>query len=272
MKHLREWSLFESDSEGLTQRQLAFLEVAVKRWEVDPETGKIDAGLVNASSVYWDGRRDGGRIPVDFGEVRGDFNYNSNGLKSLEGAPRRVGGSVWVTENQLEDLVGGPEVVGGSFSCSQNPLRTLKGSPVEIGGDFACMNTRIESLEGGPEIVGRSYNCQGNPALVSLKGAPKVLGGEFRCGAFTIQKGKWGIEGWMDVLESEDEKTRSLILTLLTPEVLNPLIQKDPEGTMMRLKGVWNRPDFRETRSGLVFPRGYEGEMDLLGTLSDVGL
>ena len=272
MKHLREWSLFESEEEELSQSQLSFLENTTKGWRRNPETGKIDADVVLASDAYWDGRRDGGRIPVDFGEVEGDFNYTANGLKSLEGAPRRVGGRVWVTENRLEDLVGGPEVVGGSFRCSQNPLRSLEGAPVEVGGDFSCMNTMIESLEGGPEIVRGSYFCQKNPALVSLKGAPKILEGEFRCGTFEVQEGKWGVEEWLIILEREDEKTRSLILTLLTPEVLNPLIQKDPEGTMMRLKEVWNRPDFRETRSGLVFPRGYEGEMDLLGTLSDVGL
>ena len=61
-------------------------------------------------------------------------------------------------------------------------------------------------------------------------------------------------------------------MTLLTPEVLNPQIRKDPEGTMMRLKEVWNRPDFRETRDKLVFPKGYRGEMDLMGDLSDIGL
>ena len=40
----------------------------------------------------------------------------------------------------------------------------------------------------------------------------------------------------------------------------------------MKLKSIWNDPEFRETRERLVFPRGYEGEMDLLGDLSDVGL
>lgn len=272
MKHLREWSVFESDSEELSSRQLSFLKAATAGWRMNPETGKIDADRVLASDVYWDGRRDGGRILVDFGEVKGEFEYNSNGLKSLEGAPRKVGGSVWVGENLLQDLVGGPEVVGGSFRCSQNPLRSLKGAPVEVGEDFGCMNTKIESLVGGPEIVGGSYYCQGNPELVSLKGAPKVLGGEFRCGTFTVRRGKWGVDEWLTILESEDEKTGSLILTLLTPESLNRQIQKDPEGTMMRLKKVWNHPSFRETRSGLVFPRGYEGEMDLLGDLSDIGL
>ena len=272
MKHLREWSLFESEGEELTPRQLSFLEIATRGWRRNPETGKIDADVVLGSDVYWDGRRDGGRIPVDFGEVKDNFNYTTNGLKSLEGAPRKVGGTVWVSENRLEDLVGGPEVVGGSFRCNQNPLKTLKGAPVKVGGDFGCMNTRIESLEGGPEVVGGNYYCQKNPALVSLKGAPKVLGGKFDCGTFAIQEGRWGADEWLILLEREDEKTRSLILTLLTPEVLNPLIQKDPESTMMRLKGIWNRPDFRETRTGLVFPRGYEGEMDLLGDLSDIGL
>lgn len=275
MKHLREWRMFESAEVELTVNQIKFLEATTKKWRMNPETGKVDVdGSVLASDVHWDGRvfGFGGRIPVEFGDVKKNFEFSANGLKSLAGAPQRVGGSVWVIENQLEDLVGGPEIVGGSYRCGKNPLRSLKGAPVEVGEDFSCMNTRIESLEGGPEIVRGDYFCQGNPALVSLKGAPKVLEGEFRCGAFTIQKGKWGIEGWMDVLESKDPHVKVLVSTLMGVEVLNRQIQEEPGRMAMLLKGILLDPRMEDIRRGLKWPPGMQNKLETLTDLSDIGL
>ena len=76
----------------------------------------------------------------------------------------------------------------------------------------------------------------------------------------------------MKVLKGGSPDAQKLIVPFLTPEALNQGIQKNPEGMIMKLKPIWNDPEFRQTRGRLVFPRGYEGEMDLLGTLSDVGL
>jgi hypothetical protein len=64
---------------------------------------------------------------------------------------------------------------------------------------------------------------------------------------------------------------RQFILPLLTPEVLNKEIQKDPAGMAMKLKEVWNDENFKETRSKLVWPQGYADEAGLVGDLDDVG-
>ena len=76
----------------------------------------------------------------------------------------------------------------------------------------------------------------------------------------------------MEILRAGSPDAQNLITPFLAPETLNQGIQKNPEDMIMKLKSIWNDPEFRETRERLVFPRGYEGEMDLLGDLSDVGL
>ena len=61
-------------------------------------------------------------------------------LKSLEGAPRKVGESFdisWCFE--LESLEGGPEEVGYNFSCSVcRKLKSLEGAPKKVGNHFFC--------------------------------------------------------------------------------------------------------------------------------------
>jgi hypothetical protein len=64
---------------------------------------------------------------------------------------------------------------------------------------------------------------------------------------------------------------RQFILPLLTPEVLNKEIQKDPVGMVMKLKEIWNDEDFKETRDKLVWPKGYGDQAKLVGDLDDVG-
>jgi hypothetical protein len=66
-------------------------------------------------------------------------------------------------------------------------------------------------------------------------------------------------------------KARKLILTLLSVEELNKEIQKDPAGMIMKLKEVWNNEVFKETRSKLVWPKGYEEEVEIVGDLYGVG-
>lgn len=61
-------------------------------------------------------------------------------LQSLEGAPKKVGGSFDITGCiELTSLEGGPKEVGDNFSCS------------------VCIE--LKSLEGAPEIVGRHLFC-----------------------------------------------------------------------------------------------------------------
>ena len=61
-------------------------------------------------------------------------------LKSLEGAPRKVGGSFVIPECiELESLDGGPEEFGYNFSCSGCiELKSLEGAPKKVGNHFFC--------------------------------------------------------------------------------------------------------------------------------------
>ena len=118
--------------------------------------------------------------------------------------------------------------------------------------------------------MGGDFDCRWNN-LTSLEGAPQKVGGEFRCGYFKMEKGQWNLKGWLKVLKEGSQKARKLIVTLLTPEVINKEIQQDPAGVAMKLKEIWNDEGFRETRDKLVWPKGYEDQADLVGDLDEIG-
>ena len=98
-----------------------------------------------------------------WGDVRGDFDCTGcNNLKSLEGAPEKVGGDFW-----CDHCVG---------------LETLKGAPKEVGGLFDCNHCdKLESLEGAPKEIGSHFECNNCSNLKTLEGAPKKVGGRFYC-------------------------------------------------------------------------------------------
>ena len=74
------------------------------------------------------------KIPINFTEVGGDFDFHHNNLTSLKGAPEKVGGSFKCSCNQLTSLVGAPKKVGGDFYCWGNRLTSLVGGPKEVSG------------------------------------------------------------------------------------------------------------------------------------------
>ena len=95
--------------------------------------------------------------------------------------------------NSLKSLEGAPKKVGGNFDCSScNSLTSLEDAPQIVNGDFRCYNCNsLKSLEGSPKKVGRDFYCDYNKSLKYLKGAPKEVGGRFYCnncaGKFTIE-------------------------------------------------------------------------------------
>ena len=123
---------------------------------------------------------DGDGFIIDFGEVTGDFDCLNLGLKSLKGAPQKVGGHFDCSYNQLTSLERAPKEVGGYFTCSGNQLISLEGAPKEVNGCFYCHLNQLTSLEGSPKKVGRGFYCAFNH-LTSLEGAPKEVGGDFDC-------------------------------------------------------------------------------------------
>ena len=119
----------------------------------------------------------------EFGVVKGYFDCNDcPNLKSLEGAPKEVGGSFSCRNcPNLKSLEGAPEKIDGSFSCRWcKNLSSLKGAPKEISGNFLCCGCeKLKSLEGAPEEIDGTFDCSNCPNLKSLEGAPKVIKGEF---------------------------------------------------------------------------------------------
>jgi hypothetical protein len=309
MRYLKTYQLFESKTAGLTKRQEEFLNKYTKgTWTYNSSTGLVDVdgdfdcryqGLrgfkgVRFGEVGGDFDCEGNRLTSLKGapqEVGGDFDCEGNQLTTLEGAPQEVGGSLYCRNNQLTTLEGAPQEVGGNFNCGINQLTTLEGAPQEVGGSFYCDTNHLTSLEGAPQEVGGNFDCDinqlttlekapqevggdfscsGNP-LTTLKGAPQEVGGSFSCDAFTLESGEWNLEGWLSVLKEGSSKAQKLILTLMSTELLNKQIKQDPAGMIIKLKEVWNDESFREIRSKLVWPRGYEEEADLVGDLDDIG-
>ena len=160
-------------------------------------------------------------------KVGGNFYCSYNSLTSLEGAPESVGGDFYCSSNRLTSLEGAPESVGGNFNCRDNSLTSLVGAPESVDGGFYCDSNRLTSLVGAPESVGMGFSCSAN-MLTTLEGAPEKIGGNFSCDEFTIDRGKWGVEGWLKVLQTGTDKAKSLILTLLTEDRLDKWCLDDP--------------------------------------------
>jgi len=245
-RRILSFALFEAKT-GLTKDQEEFLNKHTKgTWTLNPVTGLVD--------------------------VEGDFDCSEQNLEDFQGVKfGKVSGHFDCPRNKLTSLEGAPQVVGGHFDCSSNFLTSLEGAPKEVGGwDFYCHKNNLTSLEGAPQKVRGNFFCYSNN-LTSLAGAPQEMGGRFWCDEFELKKVEWNLEGWLNVLEEGSPKAQKLILTILSPEELNKEIEKDPAGMIMKLKGVWNDENLKETRSKLVWPKGYEEEADLLGDLDDVG-
>lgn len=229
MKRIKTYNIFESQVNELSREQVGFLDQCTEgTWDHDPSIGLVEIdGNFDASSEKLQDMHG-----LKFGKVDGDFICSFNKLTSLEGSPQEVTGGFFCHDNRITSLLGSPQKVGGSFYCYENRLSTLEGSPREVGGDFYCDSND----------------------LISLEGAPQKIGGDFVCEDFRLDKGEWNTQGWLKILEHGTEEAQSLVLTLLSPAVLNQQIKKDPGGTIRKLKAVWNSPDFETIKKQLKFP------------------
>jgi hypothetical protein len=97
----------------------------------------------------------------EFGKINEDFGcVFCKSLKTLEGAPKEVGGIFYCMYcDSLPSLEGAPEEVKGSFDCSHcNSLTSLKGAPKKVGGNFNCSCCKfLDSLEGKPTEIGGDF-------------------------------------------------------------------------------------------------------------------
>jgi hypothetical protein len=214
--------------------------------------------------------------------VDGDWSYDAKtGLVNIEGdlKPEKKKNPIISSKKfdmkTLEGLKFGN--VSGDFSLSYSsfptkkfPVKSLDGIVQKVGGDFRCYDLGLTSLEGSPKFVGGDFLCTGNP-LRSLKGAPEIIRGYFSCDAFEIPARKWGIEGWLEIFLDPRVRDKSLLVTLISPEEINQMLENDTEKTIMILKNFWNTPDFAEIRKEIKIPDRYKEEMDTLGDLTDLG-
>ena len=262
MRHIQTYRLFEA-SQTLTQDQQNFLnQYTIGTWSLNPSTGLVDVeGSFNCSD-----RELEDFLGVRFGKVSGGFSCSDNSLTSLEGAPKTIGGRFSCSNNKLTSLEGAPETVGGDFYCSDNSLTSLEGAPKTIGGDFYCYSNSLTSLAGAPQTVGGRFSCSDNK-LTSLEGAPESVGGGFYSNDLEIPKGKWSMDTFVDLMKTGTPKEQKVVAPLIDPKVLQQQIDQNPEGMLVKLKGVLKHPHFQN----LEWP-GLEREKDLLSDLDDVGL
>jgi hypothetical protein len=146
-------------------------------------------------------------------------------------------------------------------------LTSLTGAPQTVGGEFGCTDNKLTSLEGAPETVGGEFSCYNN-RLTSLAGAPKTIRGEFSSDGLSMQKGEWSMDTLIKIFLDGTPNQQQLVAPLVDPKVIQQQIDENPEGMLVKLKGVLKHPNFRE----LNWPKRLEQEKDLLSDLGDVGL
>jgi hypothetical protein len=270
MRHIKTFSLFES-VQILTPEQKNFLDKYTKGgpWSLNPSTGLVD--LQGDFDCSREGLND--LLGIRFGKAPWNFYCNGNSLTSLEGAPQTVGGDFFCNDNRLTSLSGAPETVGGGFTCSYNNLTSLEGAPQTVDRNFYCHGNKLTSLKGAPGTVGGDFYCDNNK-LTSLEGAPQTVGGEFSSDDLTIPKGEWSMDTLIGIFLGGTRffdgtpNQQQLVAPLVDPKVIQQQIDENPEGMLVKLKGVLKHPQFQ----GLKWPERLEQEKDLLSDLVDVGL
>ena len=182
MRHLQTYRIFES-TQTPTDEQKKFLDQHTDgTWSLNSQTGKVDVD----GGFRCDGENLEDFKGISFGSVSKNFVCSNNSLRTLEGAPRTVGGNFVCFKNSLQTLEGAPETVGGNFVCFNNSLQTLEGAPRTVGESFYCDDNSLRTLKGAPRTVGGSFYCDHN-LLQTLEGAPRTIGEEFNCSINSLQ-------------------------------------------------------------------------------------
>ena len=252
MKHLRSFSLFESQNPPLTEDQIEFLDDNITgSWKYNYSTGKID--IDGSFDINWESF-----MGLKFGEVDGSFSLRSDNIASLDGCP---------------------QVVNGMFYCDVKLISNLEGSPsYPHVSYFTCAN--LKSLDGGPEEVGSMTIRVNLKEIQTLRGAPLIVGEKFKLTFFgtdqssvVYSSSEWNLEGKVQVLlQDENEKIKNLLCTLITVEDVQNSFQKDPGKTLHSLVEVWDLPGFSEVKKEIKIPANYEEEFQLMKGFDELGL
>lgn len=102
--------------------------------EGGPDWWIAEGGVINVAN-HISLRTDGDLPPyIRFGEIGKDIYIVGQNLKSTNGFPKKVGGSMWMFDSDIEKITDFPEYVRGNCSCRNNRLKSLDGLPLKIGG------------------------------------------------------------------------------------------------------------------------------------------
>lgn len=259
MKHLRSFSLFESQNPPLTRDQIEFLADHFLghisgSWKYNYSTGKID--IDGSFDINWESFK----LPLGlkFGEVDGSFSLRSDNIASLDGCP---------------------EVVNGMFYCDVKLISNLEGSPSYTDVSFfTCAN--LKSLDGGPKEVGSMTIRVNLEKIQTLRGAPLIVGEKFKLTFFgtdqssvVYSSSEWNLEGKVQVLlEPKYGTIKNLLCTLITVEDVQNSFQKDPGKTLHSLVEVWDLPGFSEVKKEIKIPADYEEQFQLMTGFNELGL
>lgn len=97
-------------------------------------------------------------IPLDFGNVRGNFTCASNNLKSLKGCPENVDGSFSCGNNKITNLEYFPKNIGENIVIDNNNVKSLVGIQNVINGFLLATRNKINTLDGFPsKVIGGIY-------------------------------------------------------------------------------------------------------------------
>jgi hypothetical protein len=116
-----------------------------------------DANLYNKIGVLK-------KLPLTFNEVSWDFNCGKNNLTTLEGCPKKVGGSFYCNYNNLTSLEHSPEIVE-HYWCSGNYILTsfegLENTHIDGVLDVDYCH-KLYSFVGFPKKV-KIFTCKSTP-------------------------------------------------------------------------------------------------------------
>lgn len=135
----------------------------------------------------------GGKIPVKFREVSGNFKiFHKSGISSLIGSPHRCAIFDCGSCDNITSLEGAPQLFQ-KFIASQTNITNFEGLPKDESGDIEisdCFN--LVSLAGSPRKIIGGFIITNNGKLKSLEGGPEEINGTFNASACDLRSLKHG--------------------------------------------------------------------------------
>jgi hypothetical protein len=131
-------------------------------------SGIVDvAGTVTLKS---DVQLPNNRLPIQFGDVAGSFEFNSyKNLATLEGSPHFVGKTFDCSVTYVGSLVHAPQKVGGEVDVRFCNLKNFVGGPQQVHGNYWGRRNQITSLEGIPDLIPGELDFELTPGLPILR-------------------------------------------------------------------------------------------------------